>query len=562
MPVNEESRDLVKVIDGNRLKKMFITALKQLKKQQSLIDSLNVFPVPDGDTGTNMYLTFLEAVKKMKKTETNRIDKITSDLSKGALMGARGNSGVILSQLLRGFATACEGREKLTSAVLVASLKKASQIAYQGVLKPVEGTILTVSKKAGEGAELALENDLDLIAILQNAKEAARKALNRTPEQLPALKEAGVVDAGGQGYLAILEGMLEGLSEQDLHRRIEEEPMNVLETETEAPVEEEIKYIYDTQILLQTKNSENNNNIKVIRNDLQNYGDSLIVVGSDNIIKIHIHSNHPGIILEYALKLGSLNEVIIENMKNQSIEKKKKEEHTQLLKNSPEQKQSPENKKDRQKGIIAVGQGEGVKNIFTELGVDRVISGGQSLNPSTSDFVDAIENIESDEIIILPNNKNIISAAHQAVSLSEKKIEVINTKSLPEAISALIVFNDNIELTELKEAMETEIKNVKTVEVTEAVKDSKVNGLNINKGDIIGIYNHSIESKGDNYHEVILDLFEKILEDEELVTIYYGQDINKEDVEQLISKLGNKYDFEIEEYNGGQPLYPYIISLE
>lgn len=550
MQVNEKGKNKSKfVINGEEYRQMLLGALMWLKEQQSLIDSLNVFPVPDGDTGTNMYLTFLDAVKAVKNLESNNVSVINETLARGALMGARGNSGVILSQLVRGFHVANKSNEDFRPEHLVQSLRKASEIAYQGVLKPVEGTILTVSRKAADGAEMALKNKLDLIGIMENTIAYARKALNKTPEQLPALKDAGVVDAGGQGYLTILEGMLKGLIGDKAFKSSELEVVKpVIGKKTIA---QDIKYVYCTQMLIDMEKEEKG--IDDIRSDLESYGDSLLVVGTDDVVKVHIHTNHPGVVLEYGLKLGSINDIKIDNMKFQSEEMREKEE----------EKTKQEFLDSKEKGIIAVGQGEGIKQILQDLGVDIIIDGGQSMNPSTNDFLDAVNRINSLEIIILPNNKNVVSAAKQAASISDKNVEVVPTKSIPQAIASLMVYNDETELSDLKEAMTNEIENVKTIELTKAVKDSKVNDIEIKTGDIIGLYNHDIKNAGQEYSDVLIELINNIIDDEELVTIYYGEDVTEKDALELKDALANSFDFdEIEIYEGKQPLYPYLISLE
>lgn len=556
MQVNEKANGAVKFIDGKKYREMLYSALMWLKEQQSYIDSLNVFPVPDGDTGTNMYLTFLDAVKSVKQLQSNDVSEINAALAKGALMGARGNSGVILSQLLRGFHLANKDNEKFSCKNLADSLRKASEIAYQGVLKPVEGTILTVSRKAADGAEMANEKNLDFIAVMENTLSYARDALEKTPEQLPELKDAGVVDAGGQGYLTILEGMFKGLTGKSTSHHKELELVKPKQEKKEAEVKD-LKYVYCTQLLIDL---DEDKDIPEIRSELQQHGDSLLVVGTDKFIKIHIHTNHPGEILEYGLKMGSINDIEIDNMKLQSEEKIRKNEERQKQEFSQEQKNQVQN---LGKGVIAVGQGEGIKKILRDLGVDIIIEGGQSMNPSTNDFVDAINQINSKEIIVLPNNKNVISAARQASSLTDKEVAVVPTRSIPQAISSLLVFNPEAELEDLKEAMTGELDNVKTIEITTAVKDSKVNGIDINKNDVIGLFNHDIKYAGKNYEEVIKELINEIRDDEELVTIYYGEDISKEEALTMKNILGDSFDFdEIEIYYGKQPLYPYIISLE
>ncbi|HKL12810.1 MAG TPA: DAK2 domain-containing protein, partial [Halanaerobiales bacterium] len=393
-------------------------------------------------------------------------------------------------------------------------------------------------------------------------------ALNKTPDQLPQLKEAGVVDAGGQGYLTILEGMKAGLT-----GKVEVREEVKTERKVEEEVAEELKYGYCTQTLINVKDQKVN--IEEIKNDIEQFGDSLMVVGDEDIIKVHIHTNHPGIILEYALKTGSLRDIKIDNMRIQNAEmrekheQKQKEEYEELEDKSTEDYEEKLIKSDKSKqlnrktGIIAVAKGKGIKNILMELGVDLVIDGGQSMNPSINDFVEAVEQMEQNKIIIFPNNKNIISAAQQASSLSDKKIKVIETKAIPEAIAALLVFNDNEELDELKESMEDEINYVKTIEITKAVKDSKVNGFEISENDVIGIVNGDIKGVGNSDIEVIEDLMDKVWEDEDLITIYYGDGASEEDAAEIKKKFQEKSkDAEVEIYKGGQPLYPYIISME
>jgi DAK2 domain fusion protein YloV len=562
MVQNEE----IKVIDGETFRKMCYGALNKLKDQQSYIDSLNVFPVPDGDTGTNMLLTFQEAVENIDQSNSNRIDTLTKALSKGALMGARGNSGVILSQLLRGFSEANNYNKTMENADLIKSLSEASRIAYQGVLRPVEGTILTVARKAARRAE-KLEDAENIEELLRKVIKTAHKALNKTPDQLPQLKEAGVVDAGGQGYLTILEGMLAGLTGKE---EISKETTVKKETKEEV---EDLKYGYCTQTLINVAGKDVN--IDEIKNDIEQFGDSLMVVGDEEIIKIHIHTNHPGIILEYALKTGSLRDINIDNMKLQNAdmreksEMRQKEEYEKLKDEKLEDfdkkliKNPKTEKLNRETGIIAVAKGKGIKNILMELGVDLIIDGGQSMNPSTNYFVDAINEIKQDKIIILPNNKNIISAAKQASSISDKNIKVVNTKAIPEAIAALLVFNDNDELSEIKTVMEEETTAVKTIEITHAVKDSNVNGFEIKEGDVIGIVDGTIKAVGDTELEVVNNVINEVWDDEDLITIYYGDGADEKEASKIKKTFQEKStNAEIEIYEGGQPLYPYIISME
>ena len=588
MPIN--NKDKIITIDAESFKDMMFAALHWLKEQKSFIDSLNVFPVPDGDTGTNMYLTFKEAVSNLEDSNSKNVSELASALSKGALMGARGNSGVILSQLIRGFSQSLKNKKKIKAKDLASALNKASEVAYHGVLKPVEGTILTVSREAAEEAEDKVDEAADILELLEITIKAAEDSLKRTPELLDALKEAEVVDAGGQGYLIILEGMLKGLKGEEIE--YETEPKKERARRTQAA--EEIKFTYCTQLLIEIDSRKKNIDrlINKTRKDMQSYGDSIMVVGDDNVIKIHVHSNHPGVVLEYGLKKGKVFDIKIDNMRKQNQEKVEKEndsafDHSKFHedKNTREEKSElptvitttndePESKADKTAeeskikvdkniGIISVANGEGIKNILTELGVDYIIQGGQSMNPSTNDFLEAVKRIDKDKIIILPNNKNIISAAKQVSELSEKDIEIIETRSIPQAVSALMVFNDQSVPSELKKSMEEKIKYVKTLEITQAVKDSKVNGMEIKKDNFIGLKDGNILVNAENKKETIIKLLNEVAEDEELVTIYYGEGITGSEAEEIKEIMKDKFNFdEIEVYPGGQPLYPYIISLE
>ncbi len=572
---NKKSKG-INTIDGDRFKEMLETGLSRLGQQKSLVDSLNVFPVPDGDTGTNMYLTMQEAVEETKNSRSDRIDDICESMSRGALMGARGNSGVILSQLLRGFAQAVEGNKLMNAEDLAEALKNASKIAYKGVLKPVEGTILTVSRKAADGAIKGLKKSDDTKVVLEETIEAANIALNKTPEQLPVLKEAEVVDAGGQGYIFILEGMLQALKGEVVYSQSSEKAV-AQQARAHSQKEEDIKYTFCTQLLIHLDKEDGQKEIDRIRKELNNYGDSLMVVGSDEVIKIHIHTNHPGVILEYGLKIGIIDDIKIDNMKSQHremIDKDKpelrvvNEDHSINASNSFDaevKKSNKKNDKPKNRGIITVAAGEGIKNILTELGADEVIFGGQSMNPSTNDFVQAIENLNAKEIIIFPNNKNVVSAARQAAELEEEKIvKVIPTRSFAEAIAAMMHYNDHEDLEVMVEAMDEEREFVRTAQITIAVKDSRVQGLDIKEGDVIGLIDGNIKVKGNDYERVVVKLFEDSLEDEELITIYYGEEVDEDDAVKLRKKLLNRFDDidEIEIYAGEQPLYPYIISLE
>lgn len=585
---NNDKQQELKTIDSENFRDMIIAALNWLQQQKSFIDSLNVFPVPDGDTGTNMFLTFKEAAAALENNDSNSCSDLAQSLSKGALMGARGNSGVILSQLIRGFSQSLKGKKKIRAKDLAQALNKASEVAYHGVLKPVEGTILTVSREAAEQALKTVEDTKDIFALMEATIEEAEESLARTPELLDVLKEAEVVDAGGQGYVSILKGMLRGLKGEEIDYEAAKKELRT----QKSTVAEDIKFTYCTQLLIEvdTRNKKIDRMISKIKHDMQSYGDSIMVVGDDDIIKIHVHTNHPGVLLEYGLKKGKVFDIKIDNMKKQNIEKVEREKDSdfdhsefhfedqtkteaeeseaEIVESDEKELEAKDNGDEvievsKNTAIISVANGEGIINILKELGVDFVIEGGQSMNPSTNDFVQAVEKMNIDNIIILPNNKNIISAAKQVSEVSNKNIAIIETKSIPQAVSALMVYDDQLSPEELKKEMEAEIEYVKTLEITQAVKDSKVNGMEIKEGDYIGLCDGDIIVTAEEIEETVISLLDKTNEAEELVTIYYGEQITKEEAEKLKEKMQEKYDFdEIEAYEGGQPLYPYIISLE
>ncbi|MGM0548230.1 MAG: DAK2 domain-containing protein [Bacillota bacterium] len=580
MPINKGEK--MKSINAEQFKNMMSTSLYWLKEQKSFIDSLNVFPVPDGDTGTNMYLTFQEAVSNLEANNSNSVSKLAAALSKGALMGARGNSGVILSQLIRGFAQALKEKKTMNSKDFALALEKASEVAYHGVLKPVEGTILTVSRQAAEEAIKEAESTQDILELLQITIAAAADSLAKTPELLDALKEAEVVDAGGQGYLTILKGMLKGLKGEKIEYQAAKTEKKRAQ---KSKLAENIKFTYCTQMLIKvnTRKFKLDRLIEKIRKDMQSYGDSIMVVGSDEIIKLHIHTNHPGVLLEYGLKKGQVFDIKIDNMRKQNQEKVEREnmqefDHSQFHNtdnnldtsldsetevSKKDQNQAEKIEIDKKIAIISVANGNGIVNILTELGVDYIIEGGQSMNPSTNDFLEVVKKMNSDKIIILPNNKNIISAAKQVSDLTDKNIEIIETKSIPQAVAALMSFNDQLELDDLKAKMEAEIKHVKTLEITQAVKNSKVNGLEITEGHYLGLSDGEIIVSEQDKEKTVIELLNEVAEAEELVTIYYGEGITEAETRQIKTIMEEKFDFdEIEIYAGDQPLYPFIISLE
>ncbi|MFW5962188.1 MAG: DAK2 domain-containing protein [bacterium] len=547
-----------KDFDGRVLANMFLSALTIFNKKYAYIDSLNIFPVPDGDTGTNMYLTFFSGAQEIEELHSATAGEVAETLARGSLMGARGNSGVILSQLFKGFSLAIQGREVVDAKGLVLALEKASDVAYKSVSEPVEGTILTVARAAAHGARKAYESNLDIVSILKETTKEARIALDNTPEQMAVLKEVGVVDAGGEGYVTILEGMLAWLlnDEGDLDIQglvMDSDDFHHEELHDITFNAEEIKYIYDTQILIDLPESVSNDLIEKMRNDLQKFGDSLIVVGSKNTVKIHIHSNEPDLIMGYCLKLGDLRDIVIENMKLQS--------QTRNTVVSPQEKQKPVI--TTQKGCIAVAQGDGFETILKDVGIDFIINGGRLMNPSVDDFVKAINDLPNKEIIIFPNNKNIISTAEKAAKITEKDVIVIPTRFITETITAMLVFNDEEELRSLEKEMMNEIGFVKTCKITRAAKDLNANGLNIKKEDYLGLLGNDIKINQKSLLETIECLFDKVFEGEDLVACYYGKTVSEKELEAVRALLKEKYKIDgAQFFYGGQELYPFIISLE
>lgn len=534
-------------IDGELWGKMIIAASKYLEKRKSMVDSLNVFPVPDGDTGTNMSLTLGSAAKAVTQKKESKVGDSANTVSYGALMGARGNSGVILSQLLSGFAKLADGKEILGAVGLAEALDSAVQTAYQAVMNPVEGTILTVSKGAAQAAATeAAKAEATVTTVLEAALNGAKETLALTPSMLPVLEQAGVVDAGGQGFVFILEGMLQVLnSEEDLEIEFEPvAPVQQATAEFDVVPETSIKYQYCTEFLLKKKDEDLQ--LDAIRSFLSDKGDCLLVVGTPETTKIHIHTNNPGQVLEYCVERGSLHEIKIDNMSEQNQEMQMKARAVKHI------------------GIIGVTMGSGLEDIFKSLGVDVVISGGQTMNPSTQDFLDAIDKVLAEEVLILPNNGNVILAAEQAVKVANKPVQVVKTRSIPQGIAALMTFNGEVDLEENAQRMQEASQQVVTIEITYAVRDAQYESHEISKGQIMGLVNNKLVQVGDEVNQLVENLVaEQLNDDYELMTIYYGEDIKEAEAKQLVEDLSEKYpDVDFELHYGGQPSYYYLISLE
>ena len=541
---------MIQYIEGKMLRDMFVSGANNLQNHKDLVDKLNVFPVPDGDTGTNMSLTISYAMKELAKVENDSITEIGKSLSKGSLMGARGNSGVILSQIIRGFSKAIEGKENINTEDLAKALKNGSDTAYKAVIKPIEGTILTVVRESGEYAIKAAKKEKDLLKFLEMVIAEANASLERTPELLKNLKEAGVVDSGGKGLVLIYEGMYEALKgnpikAKDLNTSNAQE---VKQAGTSINTED-IKFCYCTEFILESNSISDTE----IRDIMLKYGDSLAVVGDEGIIKVHVHTNDPGLVLQDALKHGQLVTIKIENMKLQH-------ENT-LVGDTDEIAQSVE---EKEYGFIATSMGEGLAKIFKDFGVDYIIEGGQTMNPSTEDFMKAIDSINAKNIFIFPNNSNIIMAANQAKELSDKNIIVIPTKNTPQGFTALVNFNADASVEENEQALMESLTMVKSGQVTFAVRDTVMNDVEVKEGNIIGIAESKLMDAGDSVDEITTSLVEKLVdEDSAIITLFYGEDVTEEDANNLRDELEEKFeDLDIELYYGGQPLYYYLISVE
>ncbi|MBU3214133.1 DAK2 domain-containing protein [Clostridium estertheticum] len=547
-------------INGRHFRNMVINASNRLEDEKEYVNSLNVFPVPDGDTGTNMSMTFKAAVREIESIQTESIAEIAKILARGALMGARGNSGVILSQIFRGIAKGLEGITEATSEEFAKSILEGAKFAYKAVMRPTEGTILTIIKTAGECA--VNSETSDIVELMNEVCKQSEIMLNKTPDMLAALKEAKVVDAGGMGLLILFKGMREAIS-NNIEAKIYNTNKQSTKKETiassavEVPIE--IKFGYCTELLIIAKDVDTNK----LKEYLEKIGDSMVVVSQDEFLKIHIHTNDPGLVLSKAVTLGELSKVKIENMR---------EQHRNLLGIADEKVEKVLEKditkadliESKKYGFISVALGEGIKNIFEDLGVDVVIEGGQTMNPSIQDIIDSISKINAENIFVLPNNKNILMAALQAAELSDKNIVVIPSITIPQGITAVTMFNPDVSVEENEKKLKEAIKNVATASVTYAVKDTESDGKIIKQGNILGLVEQKICEVGTDMYKVCADIIESMVNDNsELITIFYGEDCVLAEVEKLISKLEHKYpNLDIQQYNGKQPLYYFIASVE
>ncbi|MGN7398800.1 DAK2 domain-containing protein [Cytobacillus praedii] len=557
----------IKVLDGKRFAEMVILGANHLSVHAKLVDALNVFPVPDGDTGTNMNLSMTSGAKEVKNNVQPHIGKVGSALSKGLLMGARGNSGVILSQLFRGFSKAIEQKAEIDGKEFAAALQNGVETAYKAVMKPVEGTILTVAKDAAKKAVQVAKNEDNIIAIMDEVVKEAKASLNRTPDLLPVLKEVGVVDSGGQGLVFVYEGFLAELKGEELPDAPASLPKmdELVSAEHHKNVHsfmntEDIEFGYCTEFMVKFESAKLANNPfteEKFRQDLSKYGDSLLVIADEELVKVHIHSEQPGNCLTYGQRYGSLINMKIENMRQQ---------HSNLVDEvqTPLVSENSSKKVKQEYGIVTVSMGSGIADLFRSIGAHAVIEGGQTMNPSTEDIVKAINEVNAKKVIILPNNKNIIMAAQQAAEVSDQEVIVIPSKTVPQGMSALLAFNPGAELSQNEEVMNEALKHVKTGQVTFAVRDTSIDGLEIEKNDFMGINEGKIVVKNKDKVQSAKDLLMNMIDaDSEILTILKGEDATDEDIQALIGFVEDKYeDVEIEVHDGKQPLYAFIFAIE
>ncbi len=562
-------------IDAGMLKKAFLAGAKNLEAKKEWINELNVFPVPDGDTGTNMTMTIMSAAKEVAALEEPTMEGLAKAISSGSLRGARGNSGVILSQLFRGFTKEIKKTDAITAQVLADAFVRAVETAYKAVMKPKEGTILTVAKgMADKAVEMAGQTE-DILELAQQVIQQGDYVLSQTPEMLPVLKQAGVVDSGGQGLMEVMKGALDGLLGKEI----------VFESDTKAPAKPavkagagatletaNIKFGYCTEFIINSEKEFSEDQEHEFKQYLESIGDSIVVVADENVVKVHVHTNHPGLAFEKALTYGSLSRMKVDNMR---------EEHQERLiqnaeKIAAEQKAAEEAEKEKKEedkplepkkpfGFIAVSIGEGLGEIFRGIGADYLIEGGQTMNPSTEDMLNAIDQVNAETIFILPNNKNIILAAEQAKNLTEDKtIVVVPSKTVPQGITAMIHFMPDLSAEENLKTMTEEMSRVKTGQVTYAVRTTSIDGMDITEGDIMGIGDKGMLAVGKSIEGTALSMLEAMVDaDSELITIYYGSDVSEEDANAFLEQVQQKFaGCEVELQNGGQPIYYYLVSVE
>ena len=560
-------------INSKLLARMFLAGAKNLDSKKDWINELNVFPVPDGDTGTNMTMTIMSAAKEVSSLTDPTMAELAKAISSGSLRGARGNSGVILSQLFRGFCKVIKEYDEIDVTILCEACQKAVETAYKAVMKPKEGTILTVAKGAAEKAlELSDETE-DVVTFVEEVIKQAEYVLDQTPEMLPVLKQAGVVDSGGQGLVQVLKGAYDALIGKEIDYTIEGAPTGAAPAKISAETEAEIKFGYCTEFIIVLNAPMSDNEEHAYKAFLESIGDSIVVVADDEIVKTHVHTNDPGLALQKALTFGSLSKIKIDNMREEHQEKLIKDSQKLAAQQKAEEEayeaaqadEKTNNMPAKEMGFVSVSIGEGMNEVFRGLGVDYLIEGGQTMNPSTEDMLNAIEHVNAKTVFILPNNKNIIMAANQAVDLVEdKQIIVIPTKTIPQGITALVNYIPDHSAEENKEQMMAEIENVKTGQVTYAVRDTEIDGKTIKQNDFMGIGDKNILSVGTDLRATTLEMVDAMVdEDSAIVSIYFGSDSDEDSANELAAAIEEKYpDVEVEVNDGGQPIYYYVISVE
>jgi hypothetical protein len=552
-------------IDGKTFQKMFLAGAKNLESKKEWINELNVFPVPDGDTGTNMTLTIMSAAKEVGAIEEPTMENLSKAISSGSLRGARGNSGVILSQLFRGFTKEIKNFDTIDAVVLANACERAVETAYKAVMKPKEGTILTVAKAMADKAkEIVLETD-DLEYMIDEIIKYGDYMLSQTPEMLPVLKQAGVVDSGGQGLMQVVKGGYDSFMGKELDFTIEVSADSKVVSSDEVPETFDIKFGYCTEFIIMLEKEYNAQKEVEFKAYLESIGDSIVVVSDDDIVKVHVHTNDPGLAIQKALTFGSLTKMKIDNMREEHQEKliKDAEKIAKQQKAEADQKKSLEPKKPV--GFIAVSIGEGMNEILNGLGVDALIEGGQTMNPSTEDVLNAIDKVNAETIFVLPNNKNIILAAEQASKIEkDKNVVVIPSKTVPQGITAIINYVPGKSVEENTSKMIEEMANVKTGSVTYAVRDTEIDGKTIKENDIMGIGDSGIVSVGTDLFKTTVDMVSKLVDDDsEIISVYYGADVTEEAATEICEKIESLYpDVEVDMNFGGQPIYYYVISVE
>ena len=551
----------VKTINTELLQKMFLAGAANLEAKKEFINELNVFPVPDGDTGTNMTLTILSAAKEVKALENPDMVAIAKAISSGSLRGARGNSGVILSQLLRGFTKEIREHKEIDTITLAKACERATATAYKAVMKPKEGTILTVAKGASQKAAELAETTEDLDTFISEVINYAQEVLEKTPEMLPVLKEAGVVDSGGQGLLEVMRGAYDAFQGKEIDYSAIEASAGTKMVKPSEQAETEIKFGYCTEFIIMLEKEFTAKDETEFKAYLESIGDSIVCVADDDIVKIHVHTNDPGLAIQKALTYGQLSRMKIDNMREEHQERLIKDAEKLAAQQAEAKKAEPR----KEVGFIAVSIGEGMNEIFRELGADYIIEGGQTMNPSTEDMLNAIDQVNAEHIFILPNNKNIILAANQAQTLTEDKdIIVVPSKTVPQGITAIINYMPDADAQANLEAMIEGIGNVKTGQVTYAVRDTHIDDKEIHEGDIMGIGDSGILAVGQSVEETTKEMLAQLVdEDTELISLYYGQDVQEESAENFAQEIEDLYpDVDVDVHSGGQPIYYYVISVE